>query len=296
MKTLVTAVAVAALLVGAGHATAASKATENLSSFESADALKGQTYLDAAMDTDMAALLDKAQVTSPAVMLEYGLALELGRPSASTELGKDDKEKLKRGYRAMLDLYLTSGDKFSGVKFDEDSMLDVPDFWIALAEHIGRPKPRVDVRAAAEAAAQATASQPGSGMQSMSMTYIPDPSVQDKEFNMGEDLILNRHVVNAAWACAQSAESFARLRKIQLIDNSQTKLTPSQFANAMSAVVADYRTAYQEGVLSCGSRDYFFKVADVAGANLGKLGQLKEDPHAKPAPVVAPEQSTAPSK
>lgn len=293
MKTLVTAVAAAALVLGAGHAMAASRATDNLGGFDAADAIKGQDYLNTAMDTDMATLLSKAQVTAPDVMLEYGLALELGRPSASAALSKDDKEKLKRGYRAMLDLYLNSGDKFGGVTFNEDSMLDVPDFWIALAEHIGRPKPRVDVRAAAEAAAQSQA-QNANG--EFTPVYIPDASMQDKEFNLGDDLVLNRHVVNAAWSCAQSAESFARLRKIQVLDISQTKLTPSQFANAMSAVVADYRTAYQEGVLACGSRDAFFKVADVAGRNLGKLGQMKEDPNAKPAPELAPEQSTAPSK
>lgn len=292
MKTIVTAVAAMALMFGAGQAMAASKATENLGAFEAADALKGQDYVNAAMNTDMATLLTKAQVTAPDVMLEYGLALELGRPSASAALSKDDKDKLKRGYRAMLDLYLNSGDKFGGVKFDEDSMLDVPDFWIALAEHIGRPKPRVDV--AQEAAA---AQQVGGGPAAMpTMIYIPDQSSQDKEFNLGEDLVLKRHVVNAAWSCAQAGESFARLRKVQLIDISQTKLTPSQFANALSAVIADYRTAYQEGVLACGSRDAFFKVADFAGQNLGKLGQMKEDPNAKPAPVVAPEQSTAPSK
>ncbi len=292
MKTIVTAVAAVALLLGAGQAMAAAKATENLGAFDAADAMKGQDYLNAAMDTDMATLLGKAQVTAPEIMLEYGLALELGRPSASAALSKDDKEKLKRGYRAMLDLYLNSGDKFGGVKFDEDSMLDIPDFWIALAEHIGRPKPRVDVQEEAAAAAAGG----GPGVEAPPMVYIPDQSSQDKEFNLGEDLVLKRHVVNAAWACAQSAESFARLRKIQLIDISQTKLTPSQFANAMSAVVSDYRTAYQEGVLACGSRDAFFKVADFAGKNLGKLGQMKEDPNAKPAPEVAPEQSTAPSK
>jgi hypothetical protein len=283
MKTILLAAAAAGMAFIAGHAAAASKATDNLGSFETADALKAQDYLNAAMAADMPSLLAKAQVTAPEQMLEYGLALELGRPSASTALSKDDKEKLKRGYRAMLDLYLNSGDKFGGVKFDEDSMLDVPDFWIALAEHIGRPKPRIDVRAAAEAAAQAQAQNTNGDF---TPVYIPDASIQDKEFNLGEDLVLNRHVVNAAWSCAQSAESFARLRKIQVIDISQTKLTPSQFANAMNAVVADYRTAYQEGVMACGSRDQFFKVADFAGQNLGKLGQLKEDPNARPAPVV----------
>ena len=280
-RAMVAAIAMAGCLIG-GHAMA-SKATDSLGSFDAAEALKGQDYINAAMAGDMPDLLRKAQVTSPDVMLEYGLALELGRPSASTALSTDDKEKLKRGYRAMLDLYLNSGDKFSGVKFDEDSMLDVPDFWIALAEHIGRPKPRVDVRAAAEAAAQSAGNTPG-GL-AMDMIYVPDESAQDKEFNLGEDLILNRQVVNAAWACSQSAEAFARLRKIQLIDISQTRLTPDQFANALTAVVADYRTAYEEGILACGSRDYFFKVADFAGHNLGKLGELKENPNAKPVPV-----------
>ncbi len=281
MKTMIAAVLGVGLLAGAGQAMAG-KATDGLGGYEAPDAIKGQDYLGVAMTGDMATLLSKAQTTAPDVMLEYGLALELGRPSASAALGKDDKEKLKRGYRAMLDLYLNSGDKFGGVKFDEDSMLDVPDFWIALAEHIGRPKPRADIQAAAQAAAQAGA---GQGVEAMPV-YIPDASIQDKEFNLGEDLVLNRHVVNAAWACAQSAQSFARLRKIQVIDISQTKLTPNQFANAMNAVVADYRTAYQEGVLACGSRDQFFKVADFAGHNLGPLGQLKDDPNAKPAPVV----------
>jgi len=292
-KVWVISVAVAALLV-AGQAVAAPKATDALGGFEAADALKGQAYLDAAMTAAMPDLLARAQVTSPDVMLEYGLALELGRPSASTSLSKDDKDKLKRGYRAMLDLYLNSGDKFGDVKFDEDSMLDIPDFWIALAEHIGRPKPRVDVEAAAEAAAQSAGNTPGGS--EMAMIYVPDQSAQDKEFNMGEDLILNRHVVNAAWACTQSAESFARLRKIQLLDISQTKLTPTEFANALSGVVAEYRTAYEEGVLACGAKDYFFKVADAASHNLGKLGQLKEDPKARPAPVGDAEPVTGDGK
>jgi len=287
MKAMSATVLAIGLLMGAGQAAAASKATDSLGSFETADAIKGQDYLNIAMTEDMTVLLGKAQVTSPDAMLEYGLALELGRPSASADLSKDDKEKLKRGYRAMLDLYLNSGDKFGGVKFDEDSMLDVPDFWIALAEHIGRPKERVDMQAAADATA-ASMTQAGGG-NPLSVIYVPDQSLQDQEFNLGNDLILNRHVVNAAWSCAQSAESFARLRKIQMLDISQTKLTPTQFANAMGAVVGNYRVAYQEGVLACGSRDEFFKVAEVAEHNLGKLGEMKENPAAKPAPLGVPQ-------
>ncbi len=293
MKRIWTAVAVVWAMAGAVQAAPPHKDIDALSGFEAADALKGQAYLDTAMTGAMPDLLAKAQVTAPDAMLAYGLALELGRPSASAALGKDDKDKLKRGYRGMLDLYLGSGDKFGNVRFDEDSMLDVPDFWIALAEHIGRPKERIDVRAAAEAAAQSLPQGP-EGANAMAMIYVPDASMQDQEFNLGHDLILGRHVVNAAWACAQSAESFARLKKVQVLDASQTRLTPAQFANAMGAVVADYRTAYQEGVLACGSRDYFFKVADVAAQNLGRLGQLKDDPNARPAPLTAPERTDAP--
>lgn len=269
------------LLATSAHAATQHKELEVQSSFEVADALKGQDYLKVAMTAPMLDLLKSAQVTNPTAMLEYGLALELGRPSASQALGPEDKEKLKRGYRGMLDMYLNSGDKFSGVKFDEDSMLDVPDFWITLAEHIGRPKQRIDM-----SVIDATGGNAPPGMASSTMmTYIPDDQ-QTQEFNLGHDLVLNRQVVNASWACAQSAQSFAKLKKTQLLDVSETKLTPTQFANAMSRVIADYRTAYQEGVLACGSRDFFFQAADTASANLGKLGALKEDPNAKLAPLA----------
>ncbi len=270
------------LLATAAHAATAHKELEVQSSFEVADALKGQDYLKVAMNAPMLDLLKSAQVTNPQAMLEYGLALELGRPSASGALDKDDKEKLKRGYRGMLDMYLNSGDKFSGVKFDEDSMLDVPDFWITLAEHIGRPKDRVDMSVIDASGAGNTP--PGMASSTL-MTYIPDDQ-QTQEFNLGHDLVLNRQVVNASWACAQSAQSFAKLKKTQVLDISETKLTPAQFASAMTRVVADYRTAYQEGVLACGSRDFFFKAADIASGNLGKLGALKEDPNLKPAPLA----------
>jgi len=160
-------------------------------------------------------------------------------------------------------------------------MLDMPEFWIILAEHIGRPKPRVDERAAQEATVGGQANQAGAG----NVVFIPDAADQDQEFNLNQDLILDRQVVNAATTCADSAMGFARMKKVQMLDITTTKLTPDQFAQARQIAVKNYLLAYQEGSLGCGSRAKFLKTAEFARQNLGRFGQLKEDPNAVPAPI-----------
>ncbi len=257
------------------HAQTRKKELDNQSTFEAIDATKGKEYVEAAMTTPMLDLLKQADVTRPAIMLEYGLALELGRPSVSSQLSQDDRDKLKRGFRDMLDLYLNSSDKFGKVTFKEDSMLDLPEFWILLAEHIGRPKRRVDATDVAQLTMDGRTD-------TSSMMFIPDTSEQDKEFNLNADLVLKRSVVNAATTCVESAMGFARMKKIQTIAASETKVTPEQFAQARDMAARNYRLAYQEGILGCGDREYFMKVADFAGHNLGRLGDLKDDPNAQP--------------
>jgi len=270
--------ATACILAGtstAAHADQRTKELDNQSTFEISDALKGKAYVEAAMTTPMLDLLKQADVTRPAIMLEYGLALELGRPSVSSQLSEGDRDKLKRGFRDMLDLYLNSSDKFGKTTFKEDSMLDLPEFWILLAEHIGRPKPHID----ASSVAQLTQ---GPGTDVGSMVFIPDMSAQDKEFNLNADLVLRRQVVNAATTCVESAMGFARMKKIQTIAASETTVTPEQFAQARDMAARNYRLAYQEGMLGCGDREYFMKVAEFASHNLGRLGDLKDDPNAQP--------------
>jgi len=284
LAALAAAACLAAGLSTAVHAQTRKKDLDNQSTFEAADAIKGRDYVEAAMTTPMLDLLKQADVTRPAIMLEYGLALELGRPSVSSQLSEGDRDKLKRGFRDMLDLYLNSSDKFGKVTFKEDSMLDLPEFWILLAEHIGRPKRRVD---AAEIAQLAT----NGRVDTSSMMFIPDTSEQDKEFNLNADLVLNRQVVNAATTCVESAMGFARMRKIQTVAASETNVTPEQFAQARDMAARNYRLAYQEGILGCGDRDYFMKVVDVASHNLGHLGELKDDPNAQPVDL-----SLAPTK
>ncbi|WP_443748808.1 hypothetical protein [Asticcacaulis solisilvae] len=250
------------------------RSTDNISSFETEDAIKGKVYIEAAMTTPMMDLLKKADVTNPTAMLEYGLALELGRPSVSSQLSQADRDKLKRGFREMLDLYLNSGDTFGQVTFKEDSMLDLPEFWILLAEHIGRPKQHID----ASSVSQLTQ---GGGTDTASMVFIPDTSDQDQEFNLNNELVLPRKVVYAADACAESAMGFSRMAKIQKLDPSATKVTAEQFKQAREMAVRNYRAAYLEGTQACGDKPYFQKVADFAAQNLGHLGELKEDPNAQ---------------
>lgn len=268
------AAAIAAAIFSTGAHAERNKALDNLSSFETADAIKGKAYIEAAMTTPMIDLLKKADVTRPDIMLEYGLALELGRPSVSAQMSQADRDKLKRGFRDMLDLYLNSGDTFGKTTFKEDSMLDLPEFWILLAEHIGRPKPHVD----ASSVSQLTQ---GPAADVSTMVFIPDTSDQNTEFNLNNELVLPRQVVYAADACAESAMGFARMKKIQKLDPSATKVTAVQFAQAREMAVKNYRMAYLEGVQACGDKDYFGKVAEFAGQNLGHLGDLKEDPNAQ---------------
>jgi len=274
MKTLrgaaLTAVGIVLALCGAAEAAGQKKELSNRETFTPADAMKGRAYVDAAMTAPMMDLLMKADVQHPDIMLEYGIALDLGRPSVSSRMTKDDRDKLKRGFREMLDLYITKSDKFD-ITFNEDAMLDQSEFWIYLAKHVGRPKPRVSLAGVAQAE-----SAPGAPP----MAFVPDDPDQDKEFNLNEDLVLRPNVVNAATACGQSAYGFARMRKVQTVDISETRLTPDQFATAREAAVKAYRLSWAEGILACGDRDYFLRVADFASHHLGALGNMKDNPAA----------------
>jgi hypothetical protein len=274
MKTLrgaaLTAVVIVLAMCGTAEAAGQKKELSNRETFTPADAMKGQAYVNAAMTTPMMELLKQADVQHPDIMLEYGIALDLGRVSVSSQMSKDDRDKLKRGFREMLDLYINKSDKFD-ITFNEDAMLDQSEFWIYLAKHVGRPKPRASLNGVAQAA-----SAPGAPP----MAFIPDDPNQDKEFNLNEDLVLKPNVVNAATACGQSAYGFARMRKVQTVDISQTKLTPEQFATAQEAAVKAYRLSWAEGILACGSREYFLQAADFASHNLGALGNMKDNPAA----------------
>lgn len=246
--------------------------------FTPEQAVKGQAWLDAAMMTPMLDLLSHADVTNPQGMMEYGLALELGRPSASAQLPQSQKDKLKEGYRSMLDLYLNASDKkdpvLSKVDFTEDAMLDNQEFWVDLAKQIGHRKERTAIDQSVPAQGP---EDPGAPM----MTFIADPQNNDNGLNLNQDLVLQRGIVNAATACAESAAGFAKMRKTQLIDIAATRLSPDAFAKAKAEAVRTYRIAYAEGIQACGSEDYFMKAAKFAGQHLGALGEMKEDPNAK---------------
>lgn len=265
------------LAVPAGAATRKQELTRK-ETFTPADAEKAQVYIKAAMAVPMADLLKKADLQHPDIMLEYGLGLYLGRDPVTANMAAGDRELLKKTYRGVLDLYLNSSDKFGDVTFDEDAMLDDGDFWIYLAEHIGRPKEQQQLNQ--------TMPGGGGGGEAAMVFMSPDRDNSDTT-NLNNDLILKRQVVNAATTCTASARSFARMAKAQTVDISETKLTPDKYAEMQVTAIRLYRTAYVLGVQACASKENFDAAAAFAAQHLGVLGTKKDDPKAKVADVSA---------
>lgn len=242
--------------------------------FTDKDAEKGQVHVSVAMTVPMETLLAKANIQHPEIMLQYGLGLYLGRPSAIGTMPQGEREKLKAAYRALLDQYLTSSDKFGTVTFDEDSMLDNGDFWVYLAQHIGRPKDRQPLNQAV-----------GGGLDAMGAAtnvFMVD-RVEDEadDYNLKTEPIIRRQVGNAAITCATTARSFARMKKAQTVDIVDTKLTPEKFAEMRTTAGRIYRTSYVLGVRACANETSFMTAADFAGRHLGALGGMKDDPTAQ---------------
>lgn len=278
MKVRLMAAAMTALLamsvaVGAG---AASKKTElrRKETFSQQDAERAQVHVKAAMNTSMEALLAKADIQHPENMLQYGLGLYLGRNSVTASMAPADKEKLKAAYRALLDQYLTSNDKFGDVTFDEDAMLDNGDFWVYLAEHIGRPKERRPLNQAATL---------GGENAGTTNIFIMEAYENDNDdYNLTTEPIIKRQVANAAITCATSARSFARMKKAQTVAIDETDLSPDKFAEMRVTAARLYRSSYVLGVKACASEANFSTAAEFASQHLGILGNKKDDPTAMP--------------
>lgn len=268
--TVVTALSLAAPL----HAETRSQAMRRKEVFTDQDAEKAQAHVKAAMTVPMETLLAKADIQHPQNMLQYGLGLYLGRPTATASMPKGEKEKLKAAYRALLDQYLTASDKFGSVTFDEDAMLDNGDFWVYLAQHIGRPKER-----------QPLNQQTGAGLDSagaVTNMFMTDRMENDNEdFNLTTEPIIRRQVANAAITCTTTARSFARMKKAQMVAIAETKLTPEKYAEMRVTAARIYRTSYVLGIRACATEANFMTAADFASQNLGTLGALKDNPEAK---------------
>jgi len=255
------------------HAETRSQAMRRKEVFTDQDAEKGQVHVKVAMTVPMETLLAKANIQHPQNMLQYGLGLYLGRPSATASMPQGEKEKLKAAYRALLDQYLTSSDKFGSVTFDEDAMLDNGDFWVYLAQHIGRPKERQPLN------------QAGAGVDSTGAAtniFMVDRMENDADdYNLVTEPIIRRQVANAAITCTTTARSFARMKKAQTVALAETKLTPEKYEEMRVTAARIYRTSYVLGIRACVTEANFMVAADFAGQNLGTLGTLKDDPAAQ---------------
>lgn len=275
-KILASAIAVATALSIAVplHAETRSQAMRRKEVFTDQDAEKGQAHVTAAMTVPMETLLAKADIQHPQNMLQYGIGLYLGRASAAASMSKGETEKLKAAYRALLDQYLTSSDKFGSVTFDEDAMLDNGDFWVYLAQHIGRPKERQALNQGAGAGVDSTGA-------ATNIFMVDRMENEADDYNLVTEPIIRRQVANAAITCATTARSFARMKKAQTVDIAETKLTPEKYAEMRVTAGRIYRGSYVLGVRACATEANFMKAADFAGKHLGVLGDMKDDPNAQ---------------
>jgi hypothetical protein len=261
----------------AGNAAEAATNKQRLSrreTFSQKQAEAAQVHVRRAMSEPMADLLAKADFQHAEVMLSYGLALYLGRPSATANLSDGEKARLKAAYRDVLDLYLTSGDKFPNVTFDEDAMLENGDFWVYLAEHVGRPNESRRLE-------QTLPTEAGNSAGTSTLMLMPNNPNQSGE-NIGADLVIDRGVANAAISCATSAMAFARMKKAQVVDIAETKLTSEKFTEMRVTAARLYRSAYGTGVAACASKANFLTAAEFSAGNLGRLGAMKVDAAAVP--------------
>jgi hypothetical protein len=101
------------------------------------------------------------------------------------------------------------------------------------------------------------------------------------DYNLGTEPIIRRQVANAAITCSTTARSFARMKKAQTVDISETKLTPEKYAEMRVTAGRIYRSSYVLGVRACATEANFMTAADFAGKNLGVLGGMKDDPTAQ---------------
>src|SRR5690606_23590217 len=104
-------VMVAGFVSGSLEARPTKQELSRRATYKPQDATRAHPHINAAMTLPMEALIREATLNNPEAMMRYGLALELGRPPATHALNSAERDVLKAGYRSMIDLYLTSGDK-----------------------------------------------------------------------------------------------------------------------------------------------------------------------------------------
>lgn len=241
------------------------KPNENYGIYTLKDSKKAQKDIDKAINTPMETLIDKAKSLRGEDMYLYGLALELGRPPATSSLSTVEKAKLFETFERFLDKYTKKRDGIN-LKGNEPILLSKPDFWILLGRSGGKPSNDLSNLVGSLNGFNEFAPE-----SSLSSTDTVGTSIDGKPLP-----IYDQEKRSAGQSCIINARTAARLNKVTILSpSSAPHLSLEKFTELQNQAKELVIKAEYIGVSACGSRDYYTKVYDFTSNYLGKLGTLK---------------------
>ncbi|HVZ28823.1 MAG TPA: hypothetical protein VG839_00410 [Asticcacaulis sp.] len=268
-------VVLAAGLVFAAPADAETKSKLNLTGkFDTAASKKAWPRLQGAMNRPMAELVDKATQFDPDAVLEYGLALELGRPAET--LSERQAKRVQSAFAAFLNANTDLRDNVT-LTGHEEALLKEPDFWIILAKNLARHERQQAFNAGGTLSTDGGFT-PGGALSFSSIDW-DDGEFSQGNYDLSGPAVLGRYMVYASQSCAMYARAFDQMKKVQLIDAAALpKLTPDELANDRKEAVRIYRLTAHLGPQACGGQEMFDTVSAFADNYLGQLGAYPNDP------------------
>lgn len=230
-------------------------------------AKKAQANVRAAMVTPMVDLLRKAAELNPEAMLNYGLALELGRPSATKDMNERERAQVQQVFQTLLILYVRATDRVD-LTGKESVLLDQPDFWILMARSMSFVPPPV----------YATVTESGGGdLSSVTESQLMMTSIDGKRYSLKGEPMLNGQIVSAAQSCAIYARVGARMEKVMRLDPASTPhLTVQALDDYKKQAKVVYKQARGFGIDGCAGENNYKAALAFASLHLGKLGTLAD--------------------
>jgi hypothetical protein len=242
--------------------------------FDTAASKKAWPRLQGAMNRPMPELLDKATQFDPDAVLEYGLALELGRPAET--LSERQAQRVQSAFASFLNANTDLRDNVN-LTGHEDALLKEPDFWIILAKNLARHERQQAYNAGATMSTDGGFT--AGGPLSFSSIDWDDGEFSQGNYDLSGEAVLGRYMVYASQSCAMYARAFDQMKKVQLIDAAALpKLTADEVANDRKEAVRIYRLTAHLGPQACGGDEMFTTVTAFADGYLGQLGTYPNDP------------------
>lgn len=260
-------VLMAACVLTATTANAAPQKLRSYGEFTPAAAKKAQTDVRNAMTRPMDELLTRATEISPEYLLDYGLALELGREPATRQMSDLQRQRVQTIFQDLLGQYIKAKDNIA-LKGTEPQLLEQADFWILLARSLAW----LDAPPAIAVSDEAT------GTVTVTDTQTIVRGERQRYTLRGDRPVLDPKITSAAQTCAIYARVSARMQKVVTLERANDpNITPEQL-KAFKAEAADIlRQARTLGVDACAGAAFFDEVTAFAARHMGKLGTLPDE-------------------